>query len=327
MFDAIIAKLVEWWSLGWGAKAGFLATGIALISALAWAVVRVGRGVSGIYRRLADRERRAPLEGLVTGLPGETPKFVGRDEEKAWLRKTLGERCVVAVTGPPLIGKTWLLSNFVLSEGWEKRCLYIGLKKGCGLSALLAAINTDLMRLGSDHFDPTWRRQEIAASVKLTRLTEILCEGEWVIILDAYERAGRGGEVDEAVRAWKNGLGKSRVMLGSRTRPHWLEEGEAWAVKPLPQEQMEQLCRLIGLTSDEVANACGKLAGLPGAAGLFRAVVERRGPAAAMRLIGGGAEVIGRRLFRRGVGRRAGVGKGCMACRRVVPATSLTGGG
>ncbi|UCC67081.1 MAG: tetratricopeptide repeat protein [Armatimonadota bacterium] len=86
-------------------------------------------------------------------------------------------------------------------------------------------------------------------------------------------------------------------MLGTRRTPSWLDESAVLHMPPMPAEQMSTLCRKLGLTEAEAGEVCGKLAGLPGAAWVFRGILEQKGAQAARRLVGKKPEKLGRTLF------------------------------
>ena len=226
-----------------------------------------------------------------------TPHFTGREEEKKRLATLSENHHVCAVEGPPLIGKSWLISEVIESGGMAERCIFIGLKRKSGLSALLFAMNAGLVRLDCHDFDGICRSDDLTPTEKAQEFRALLVAGKWVIVLDAYERVEAGGEIDQTIESWSKGIGDSRVILGTRRSPSWLGESAGLHLPPMPPGEMEKLCRRLGLSEVGAKEVCGQLAGLPGAAGLFRGILEQKGASAARKLVGKNPEKLGLTLF------------------------------
>ncbi len=296
--DWLVAAYGWWQGLNLATQISVVAGIIAivdLVSPRKWII----KGLAWLWRSIVEHERRAPLEGLTAGEPLATPHFTGRQEERERLATLIENHHVCAVEGPPLIGKSWLISEVIKSSGMAERCIFIELKRKSGLSALLFAINAGMMRLGRDEFDGICRSDEQTPTEKAQGLRPLLVDGNWLIVLDAYEGIEAGGEIDETIESWSKGIGDSRVVLGTRRNPSWLVEGAAVDMPPMPAGEMEDLCRNLGLSEAGAKEVCGQLAGLPGAAGLFRGVFEEKGEsaAAARKLVGKNPEKLGRTLF------------------------------
>jgi len=296
--DWLFTKIIEWWAHP------RITAKLEVILVFAGAASLLGAGLLKFYRAVRwcirwcwDWHRRQPLEGLTAGEPLATPHFTGREEERKLLATLIENQHVCAVEGPPLIGKSWLISEVIKSDGLQDRCIFIELKRKSGLSALLFAINAGLVRLGCHDFDGVCRRDDLTPDQKAQELRPLLVAGKWLIVLDAYERVEAGGEIDQTIENWSKGIGTSHVVLGSRRNPSWLAAGAFLDMPAMAAEQMNTLSRRLGLTQAEAGEVCGKLAGLPGAAGLFRGILEQKGAAAARKLVGKKAEKLGRTLF------------------------------
>ena len=296
--DWLITKIIEWWQQPRiTAKLEVILTFVAAISLLIAGAVKTYRFFASCVRRYLDWRSRWPLEGLTAGEPLPTPQFTGREDERKLLTALIDNHHVCAVEGPPLIGKSWLISEVLKSGGMAGRCIFIEVKRKRGLSALLFAINAGLVRLGCLDFDGVCRRDDLTGEQKVQELRPLLVAGNWVIVLDAYERVEAGGEIDQIIESCSKGIGQTRVVLGTRRNPSWLPEAAVVNMPAMPAEQMNTLCCKLGLTKAEADEVCGKLAGLPGAAGVFRGVLEQKGPAAARQLVGKKPEKLGRTLF------------------------------
>ena len=294
----LFGKIIEWWAHPSIAAKVAVIVGVATLASMVFgALVKSYKAIRWCLRWCRDWHARQRLEGLTAGEPLPTPHFTGREEEKKLLAILLENHHVCAVEGPPLIGKSWLISEVIKSSGMAERCIFIELKPKSGLSALLFAINAGLVRLGCDDFDGICRSDDQTPTEKAQGLRPLLVAGNWVIVLDAYERARDGTEIDLTVQSWQGAIGSSRVMLGTRRKPNWVDDEAVVNVRPMQADEMAAPCETLGLQPGEAEEVCGKLAGLPGAVGVFRGLLERKKERAAMRLVGSKPEKLGRSLF------------------------------
>ncbi len=177
-----------WRDLSVAERLGVVAAIVTLL--LPWAALlkRFCKGVALICRAVAARRRLAPQKGLTADDPPPTSRFTGREEQMQLLASLVEAHPVVAVTGPPLIGKSWLISETVRTRGKLDRCIFIQLKPKRDLSALLFAVNAGLVRRECDDFQELCRRVDHTPGERAEELRRILQTGDWLLILDAYER-------------------------------------------------------------------------------------------------------------------------------------------
>lgn len=238
----------------------------------------------------SQRSRRFPplrtLSALPTNLPVQTTSFVGRESELAGLAEAVaGEARVVALLGPPGIGKTRLAVRLAsdLLESFPGGCWFADLSGARTLAGACAAAALALRAPLAAQGDPA---DQIAAILEGRR--------PLLLILDTFEHLGP--EAAAALRAWVARAPNARFLVTSRA-PVGLPGVREFRLAPLPAADAARLFAerarearpdFAGTAANaaDIAEICAELEGIPLAIELAAARVKIMQPAMMVKKLG-----------------------------------------